>query len=143
MGSIFSCCFSNLFLLIQVLLLGDSDRFDLGVYIVPTLVICMVYCQTMSMLHWYRHSFYNRECYIQDQLQLGVLLLAYMQWGGCNIHFEKLEIWTEQQKSSKFLSSANEVSTGPTCQFLSVCLSVCLFVWLSVFPVFFSRRLIG
>ena len=26
----------------------------------------------------------------------------------------------------KFLSSANEVSTGPTCQFLSVCLSVCL-----------------
>ena len=42
-----------------------------------------------------------------------------------------------------FLSSANEVSTGPTCQFLSVCLSVCLFVCLSVFPVFFSRRLIG
>ena len=27
-----------------------------------------------------------------------------------------------------FLSSANEVSTGPTCQFLSVCLSVCLSV---------------
>ena len=26
----------------------------------------------------------------------------------------------------KFLSSANEVSTGPTCQFLCVCLSVCL-----------------
>ena len=25
-----------------------------------------------------------------------------------------------------FLSSANEVSTGPTCQFLSVCLFVCL-----------------
>ena len=27
---------------------------------------------------------------------------------------------------SDFLSSANEVSTGPTCQFLFVCLSVCL-----------------
>ena len=38
-----------------------------------------------------------------------------------------------------FLSSANEVSTGPTCQFLSVCLCVCV----CVFPVFFSRRLIG
>ena len=38
-----------------------------------------------------------------------------------------------------FLSSATEVSTGPTCQFLCVCLCVCL----SVFPVFFSRRLIG
>ena len=35
----------------------------------------------------------------------------------------------------EFLSSANEVSTGPTCQFLSFCLRV--------FPVFFSRRLIG
>ena len=42
-----------------------------------------------------------------------------------------------------FLSSANEVSTGPTCQKKFVCLSVCLFVCLSVFPVFFSRRLIG
>ena len=38
-----------------------------------------------------------------------------------------------------FLSSANEVSTGPTCQKKCVCLFVCLFV----FPVFFSRRLIG
>ena len=28
--------------------------------------------------------------------------------------------------SPQFLSSANEVSTGPTCQFLSVCLSVCV-----------------
>ena len=34
--------------------------------------------------------------------------------------------------SFSFLSSANEVSTGPTCQFLSVCLSVCLFVCLFV-----------
>ena len=41
--------------------------------------------------------------------------------------------------SYEFLSSADEVSTGPTCRFLSVCLSVCLFV----FPVFFSRRAIG
>ena len=39
----------------------------------------------------------------------------------------------------KFLSSANEVSTGPTCQKKCVCLFVCL----SVVPVFFSRRLIG
>ena len=30
-----------------------------------------------------------------------------------------------------FLSSANEVSTGPTCQFLCVCVFVCLFVCLS------------
>ena len=42
-----------------------------------------------------------------------------------------------------FLSSANKVSTGPTCQFLCVCVSVCLCVCLFVFPVFFSRRLIG
>ena len=34
-----------------------------------------------------------------------------------------------------FLSSANEVSTGPTCHFLFVCVSV--------FPVFFFKRLIG
>ena len=32
---------------------------------------------------------------------------------------------------SLFLSSANEVSTGPTCQFLSVCLFVCLSVCVS------------
>ena len=38
-----------------------------------------------------------------------------------------------------FLSSANEVSTGSTCQFLSVCLFVCL----CFFPVFFSRPQIG
>ena len=37
-----------------------------------------------------------------------------------------------------FLSNANEVSTGPTCQFLSVCLFVCL-----CFQSFFSRLLIG
>ena len=42
-----------------------------------------------------------------------------------------------------FLSSANKVSTGPTCQLLCVCLSVCVFMCLFVFPVFFSRRLIG
>ena len=33
-----------------------------------------------------------------------------------------------------FLSSANEVSTGPTCQFVYVCLSFRMYV----FPVFFS-----
>ena len=32
---------------------------------------------------------------------------------------------------NKFLSSANEVSTGPTCQFLYVCLYVCMFSGLS------------
>ena len=36
-----------------------------------------------------------------------------------------------------FLSSANEVSTGPTCQFLRVCLCVCLCVSLS-FQSFFQ-----
>ena len=34
-------------------------------------------------------------------------------------------------KLNAFLSSANEVSTGPTCQFLFVCLCV--------FPVFFFK----
>ena len=33
--------------------------------------------------------------------------------------------------TQQFLSSANEVSTGPTCQFLSVCPSVCVCVCLS------------
>jgi len=37
----------------------------------------------------------------------------------------------------RFLSSANEVSTGPTCQFLSVCLFVCLSVCVS-FRSFFQ-----
>ena len=40
--------------------------------------------------------------------------------------------WTD------FLSSANKVSTGPTCQFLSVCVCVCV-----SFRSFFSRCLIG
>ena len=39
----------------------------------------------------------------------------------------------DDHRNTRFLSSANKVSPGPTCQFLSVC----LVVWLSVFPVFF------
>ena len=45
--------------------------------------------------------------------------------------------WRILEASVVFLSSANEVSTGPTCQFLCVCLSVCLFVCLS-FRSFFQ-----
>ena len=44
---------------------------------------------------------------------------------------KRYRVFAKKLHKSVFLSSANEVSTGPTCQFLSVCLFV--------FPVFFSR----
>ena len=66
---------------------------------------------------------------------------VYISWGfqeifkGCEGNFMVFRLF----KGCLFLSSANKVSTGPTCQFLSVCVCVCL----CVFPVFYSRRLIG
>ena len=46
-------------------------------------------------------------------------------------------LWILSTVCSIFLSRANEVSAGPTCQKVNVCVFVCL---CSVFPVFFCNR---
>ena len=60
------------------------------------------------------------------------MIRCWKVWRNNDIFLEKVvfeEIFQQlnyKDISELFLSSANEVSTGPTCQFLSVCLSVCL-----------------
>ena len=58
---------------------------------------------------------------------------------GCTSHIWESSLTHRSVMDSQFLSSANEVSTGPTCQSLYLCFFVSLFVC----TVFFSRHLIG
>ena len=46
-------------------------------------------------------------------------------------HKDNVDTAFELDMGMTSLGSANEVSTGPTCQFLFVCLSVCLSVCVS------------
>ena len=79
-----------------------------------------------------------RTIFILNIIFYPQFFVSFYPFGNLNLSFYILWIWnisTHKFFELPFLPSANKVSTGPTCQKVCVCLSV--------FPVFFSRRLIG
>ena len=77
----------------------------------------------------------ERQAINLKQLQLRVVrskvykLKVFLRWGWGEINWYTRRYWG-RKLGHEFLSSANKVSTGPTCQYLCVCLFVCLFVCL-------------
>ena len=57
-------------------------------------------------------------------------LKVFLRWGWGEINWYIRRYWG-RKLGHEFLSSANKVSTGPTCQYLCVCLFVCLSVCVS------------